>query len=61
MDFVVAQVSKPAVSPISKSAGRETLETALNIYAAQVQKLAIRQIWKSALRRLKAQTFDFEI
>jgi len=26
MNFVVAQVSKPAVSPISKSAARETFE-----------------------------------
>ena len=40
----VAQVSKPAVSPISKSAGRWTS------CAGPVWKPAIQQTWKSALR-----------
>jgi hypothetical protein len=39
----VAQVSKPAVSPISKSAGAQTYQR------SQVWKLAIQQTWKSAL------------
>ena len=39
----VAQVSKPAVSPISKSAGRA------NSNGARVWKPAIQQTWKSAL------------
>jgi len=41
----VAQVSKPAVSPISKSAGREMTN------GPRVWKPAIQQTWKSALRR----------
>ena len=42
----VAQVSKPAVSPASKPARRGTIPSALH-----AGKLAIRQTWKSALRR----------
>ena len=44
--LTVAQVSKPAVSPISKSASRTTTND------SQVWKPAIRQTWKSALRVL---------
>ena len=40
---IVAQVSKPAVSPISKSAGRATSR------GQRVWKPAIQQTWKSAL------------
>jgi len=39
---LVAQVSKPAVSPISKSARRP------NAHGSQVWKAAIQQTWKSA-------------
>ncbi len=42
--FAVAQVSKPAVSPTSKSAGRPNLD------ALRVWKPALQQTWKSALR-----------
>src|SRR5580700_6927141 len=45
----VAQVSKPAVSPISKSAARATL------CAGRLWKPAIQQTWKSALRILRRQ------
>jgi hypothetical protein len=41
----VAQVSKPAVSPISKSAGRARSND------LRVWKPAIQQTWKSALRQ----------
>src|SRR5687768_7452432 len=40
---VVAQISKPAVSPTSKSAGHVSLDT------PQVWKPAIQQTWKSGL------------
>jgi hypothetical protein len=42
--LLVAQVSKPAVSPTSKSARRWAL------HSLRVWKPAIRQTWKSALR-----------
>ncbi|HEY9509306.1 MAG TPA: hypothetical protein VIV82_05525, partial [Verrucomicrobiae bacterium] len=46
----VAQLSKAAVSPISKSAELEIFERADTADAAQVSKPAIQQTWKSALR-----------
>jgi hypothetical protein len=46
----VAQVSKPAVSPISKSAGRRNVERVEILTGRQVWKPAIQQTWKSALR-----------
>src|SRR5690606_35640624 len=46
----VAQLSNAAVSPISKSAGREFFKRVEIADAAQVSKPAIRQTWKSALR-----------
>jgi hypothetical protein len=45
--LAVAQISKPAVSPISKSAGRAT---ALRL---RVLKPAIQQTWESALLWLR--------
>jgi len=48
---VVAQVSKPAVSPISKSARRPTVPKHVEVSSApRVWKPAIQQTWKSALR-----------
>jgi hypothetical protein len=53
----VPQVSKPAVSPISKSADRTTS------CDWRVWKPAIQQTWKSALRRLSnpGQVLEFEV
>src|ERR1700689_4753092 len=45
----VAQVSKPAVSPISKSAGRDNFKRDGLADGARVWKPAIQQTWKSAL------------
>ncbi len=56
--FGVAQVSKPAVSPVSKPAGRESsrrVRTWANhgfAQGTQASKPAIQQIWKSALLTL---------
>ena len=49
----VAQVSKPAVSPISKSAARASFETRPTATATRVWKPAIQQTWKSALHWLR--------
>jgi len=52
----VAQVSKPAVSPISKSAGRGLVWRFLMQQGTQVWKPAIPQTWESAVR-LRAHWF----
>ncbi|HEU5125864.1 MAG TPA: discoidin domain-containing protein [Verrucomicrobiae bacterium] len=57
----VTQVSKPAVSPISKSAGREIFSRAKKTEAPQVWKPAIRQTWKSALRFGKSTLVAFTV
>ncbi len=49
----VAQVSKPAVSPISKSAARASFEARPTANAARVWKPATQQTWKSALHGLR--------
>jgi hypothetical protein len=49
---VVAQVSKPAVSPISKSAERRNVARVGWADGTQVWKPATQQTWKSALQGL---------
>jgi hypothetical protein len=49
----VAQVSKPAVSPISKSAWRVDSEHVELAGGLRVWKPAIQQTWKSALQALR--------
>ena len=46
----VLQVSKPAVSPISKSAACESGWRARTLHGSQVWKRAIQQTWKSAVQ-----------
>jgi hypothetical protein len=59
-NIAVAQVSKPAVSPISKSAGRRYFERVGLADGTRVWKPAIQQTWKSALpncpRNIPAET-----
>src|SRR5262249_53946121 len=51
----VAQVSKPAISPTSKSAAREMAER------RRIWKSAIQQTWKSALRCRRFAQLAFEV
>jgi hypothetical protein len=51
---LVAQVSKPAVSPISKSADRVGFGRANLSSGTRVWKPAIQQTWKSAPHRVLA-------
>jgi hypothetical protein len=46
----VAQVSKPAVSPISESAACESGLRVRTLHGSQVWKPAKQQTWKSAVR-----------
>ena len=58
----VAQVSKPAVSPVSKPAAHRLFSTLGIFQASQVWKPSIQQTWKSALRyfqRLTDATSEF--
>jgi hypothetical protein len=55
MNLLVAQVSKPAVSPTSKSAALKML------HQQRVWKPATQQTWKSAPRAAPVQVFKAQI
>ena len=52
------QVSKPAVSPVSKSAGRKNFKRVGFGDSSRVWKPATRQTWKSALRYAGVSNFE---
>jgi len=61
---LVAQVSKPAVSPISQSADHPKIKGAIGFNGPRVWKPAIPQTWKSAVLRVgrwKSPVFAFPL
>src|ERR1039457_2009400 len=54
---IVAQVSQPAVSPISKSAARGSSNTVRAFHDSRIGKSAIQPTWKSASRAARCVPF----